>query len=228
MFLHKCCLLYLMLYFFAPDAHKKTEEGCFQSIPTISFVDDCPKNLTEWMKAKDRKQCRWIFQNCTRQDRFVYHCLPDRYLEHFIEVCAPTQWIVGSNCPFYNTEKLLIEPNYNHPCKTHSIVCETYYCSSSVYEYQDCYQEMRKKTKHYVHRDNDTDTCNHTVMGDQFVHFLLGALVLCFILHLFCEHSEKLHSKVATIYRYTSGKIYSRIGNTDMEQGAAEANVPHE
>lgn len=51
--------------------------------------------MTEWMKAKDRKQCRWIFQNCTKQDRFVYHCLPDRYLEHFIEVCAPSKWIVG-------------------------------------------------------------------------------------------------------------------------------------
>lgn len=112
------------------------------------------------MKAKDRKQCRWIFQNCTKQDRFVYHCLPDRYLEHFIEVCAPTKWIVGRkvyllltsylkcplynyvfcdiisgcNCPFYNTEKLVIEPNYNHPCKNHSVPCGAYYCSSSVYE----------------------------------------------------------------------------------------------
>lgn len=217
MFGHKFLLLYLTLDFYA-DGNKNTDDGCFQSIPTISAVDDCPKNMTEWMKAKDRKQCRWIFQNCTKQDRFVYHCLPDRYLEHFIEVCAPSKWIVGCNCPFYNTEKLVIEPNYNHPCKNHSVPCEAYYCSSSVYEYQDCYKEMRQKKTSYTNKDKDKDDNMKTV------EFLLGAVVFCFILQIFCEHGEKLQLKVTAIYRCISGKMYLLIGNEDKEQEAGKRN----
>lgn len=73
----------------------QTEEACFQSIPTISIVDHCPKDFSEWMIAKDIKQCYWISQKCTKPERFEYHCLPDRYHKQFIEVCAPTKWIVG-------------------------------------------------------------------------------------------------------------------------------------
>lgn len=47
------------------------------------------------MIAKDIKQCYWISQKCTKPERFEYHCLPDRYHKQFIEVCAPTKWIVG-------------------------------------------------------------------------------------------------------------------------------------
>lgn len=39
--------------------------------------------------------------------------------------------LAGMNCPFYDMEKHIIEPNYNHKCKGQ---CPQYYCSSSVYE----------------------------------------------------------------------------------------------
>lgn len=70
-------------------------EGCPQSIPTITFVHSCPKNITEIIKAKERKQCYLISQNCTTPDKFEYHCLPNKYINKFVEVCASKTVIVG-------------------------------------------------------------------------------------------------------------------------------------
>lgn len=32
-------------------------ENCPQSVLTIDIVDACPKDITEYIKAKERKQC---------------------------------------------------------------------------------------------------------------------------------------------------------------------------
>lgn len=72
-------------------------EGCLESIPTITVVNRCPKDITEWIKSKSRKQCHLANQNCTTLERFEYHCLPDKYHESFMEVCAPRKNIVGES-----------------------------------------------------------------------------------------------------------------------------------
>lgn len=70
-------------------------EGCFQSIPTISIVEACPTDFPEWTKAKERKQCHMVVQNCTKKSKFEYHCLSTKSLGVFFELCAPTKVIVG-------------------------------------------------------------------------------------------------------------------------------------
>lgn len=180
--------LHTVINFRLSTASNTTEEACLHSIPTISIVDHCPKDFSEWMVAKERKQCHWISQKCTKPERFAYHCLPDRYHKQFIEVCAPTKWIVGENCPYYNMEKHVIEPNYNHPCKGQ---CPQYYCSSSVYEYQECFGRMQKKSTNDKNEENviyvkgDNQGCN------QPINFLLIILVVLLCLHLCFRLYEK-------------------------------------
>lgn len=75
--------------------HFQGGEGCPQSIPTETVVEACPADSTEWIKAKEKKQCHLIIQNCTDKDRFQYHCLPNKFLDMLVEVCAPNKVIVG-------------------------------------------------------------------------------------------------------------------------------------
>lgn len=117
-------------------------ESCPQSIPTLTIVEACPKDNTEWIIAKDRKQCHLTIQNCSDADKFQYHCLPNRQLDKLIEVCAPTKLIIGRHCPFYDTDKHTIEQNYNQPCNDHVKQCKQIYTSSAVHQYQECFTEI--------------------------------------------------------------------------------------
>lgn len=77
------------------DIPFKAANGCTQSIPTVAVVDACPHSKEEWEKAEEKKQCYQITQNCTPPEKFTYHCLPNKSLDHLVEVCAPVQNIVG-------------------------------------------------------------------------------------------------------------------------------------
>lgn len=83
-FVHQA-LLYLMILL-------QKSESCPPFISPINNVDKCPENKTEWLKATERKQCNRINPKCTE---IHYHCLPDRFLGQFIEVCAAPKLIVG-------------------------------------------------------------------------------------------------------------------------------------
>ncbi|XP_048771831.2 uncharacterized protein LOC125677722 isoform X2 [Ostrea edulis] len=123
------------------------ENGCPQSIPTMNVVKRCPKDSTEWIKAKERKQCHLVVQNCSKlRQEFVYHCLPNKVLDSLIEVCAPTKIIVGNYCPFYDLRRNTIGPNFNQPCKDHVKKCANVYTSNSVHRYQECYEEIQENT----------------------------------------------------------------------------------
>lgn len=81
---------YVNIYF-----NFQVSKSCPQSIPTVTVVHACPKDKTEWIKAKEKKQCNLIIHNCTEKDKFQYHCLPNKVLDKLVEVCAPTKIIVG-------------------------------------------------------------------------------------------------------------------------------------
>lgn len=121
------------------------EGDCPQSIPTLNKADACPKTLTEWIKAKERKRCNLISQNCTTKEEFEYHCLPNTVTGLFVELCAPPKVIVGYHCPIYDMERNTIEANFNEPCKDHLKPCEEVYKSNSAYKYQDCFTGNNKK-----------------------------------------------------------------------------------
>lgn len=137
--LHAVTLFYILV------VHIVKVDGCLQSIPTVTVVDNCPRNITEWIKSKSRKQCHWIPQNCTSPESFEYHCLSDKFLERFYEVCAPRKHIVGGHCPYYDNEKNSIELNLYQSCKGHATSCPDVFKSSMVYKYQECYRYSVKQ-----------------------------------------------------------------------------------
>lgn len=74
---------------------------CPESIPTVSIVNRCPANATDWVSAAKRKSCQDLgqLQSCTTTDDFVYHCVLNTDATMLLEVCAPTHLMSGK----YNT-----------------------------------------------------------------------------------------------------------------------------
>lgn len=121
--------------------------SCTYSIPTITSVKKCPVNEIEWEREKERKQCHLIIQNCTNAEKFQYHCLPDKFIDTFVEVCAPILQTVGHYCPYYDLESKEIQLNYKQPCNEHSSPCPDFYFSNVVHKYQGCYNKSLNKMK---------------------------------------------------------------------------------
>lgn len=119
--------------------------GCPQSIPTETVVKTCPVDNNEWIKAKERKQCHLIIHNCTDNDKFQYHCLPNKFLDKLVEVCTPTKVIVGQHCPCYDMQRKTIVPNFYQRCSSDLNPCPHVYSSVQVYKYQRCYEEIKEK-----------------------------------------------------------------------------------
>lgn len=70
---------------------------CPESIPTVSIVNRCPSNATEWVSAAKRKSCNDLgqLQSCAKADDFVYHCVLNKDATMLLEVCAPTYLMSG-------------------------------------------------------------------------------------------------------------------------------------
>lgn len=188
----KICDTVLFMFSLIVNMPNTRGEGCFQSIPTISFVEACPTDFPEWTKGKERKQCHMVAQNCTVKSKFEYHCLFTKPLGVFFELCAPTKVIVGHHCPFYDLEHNSIEPNFDRPCKNHiEQYCPVVYNSSSIYKYGECYSEISGKTERKKVKDELALICNEVDVtlfdkGFYLICVLLGVLIVLLLIHLCC------------------------------------------
>lgn len=148
-------------------------KSCPQSIPTKSVIEACPMDKTEWIMAKEKKQCHLIIHNCTEKDKFQYHCLPIKVLDRLVEVCAPTKVIVGQHCPYYDTDRNIIEPNFNQRCN--SDACPIVYSSNEAYKYKSCYDEIKKM-------DTRQDTPENRLsleVSDSYPELAIGIYFIC-------------------------------------------------
>lgn len=75
------------------------DDICFGTNGTIVNVDTCPKNLCDFRRRSQRKNCDSL-QSC-RNESLVYHCV--RFEDSIIEVCAPEGTIRGT---FYGVLQL--------------------------------------------------------------------------------------------------------------------------
>lgn len=153
-------------------------DGCPQSIPTENVVEACPADSTEWIKAKEKKLCHLMIQNCTDKDRFQYHCLPNKFLDILVEVCAPNKVIVGQHCPYYDMQRKTIEPNFNQPCNSGSNPCQPVYSSSEVYKYQICYDEIKEKETKRVTVEKRISL----EVSDSYQELAIGLYMICGLL----------------------------------------------
>lgn len=83
---------------------------CPESIPTVSIVNRCPSNATEWVSAAKRKSCNDLrqLQRCTAADDFVYHCILNKDATMLLEVCAPTHLMSGKYENNYNVPNIYL------------------------------------------------------------------------------------------------------------------------
>lgn len=218
-------LIFLWIYV----VPKVSCEGCLESIPTITVVNRCPKDITEWIKSKSRKQCHLANQNCTTLERFEYHCLPDKYHESFMEVCAPRKNIVGGHCPFYDEEKNSVAMNLYQSCKEHTTPCPDLYNSNVAYRYQECYTGALKRTKD----DNNERTLSKMVSVSTFVLQILISiiqfLILIAVVYFIKKHKRRSNDCIAMedlrSQHHTKSTTSSRP-NSDVSIGSQINTIP--
>lgn len=80
---------------------------CLWSSQTLQRVTLCPGNKGEMEVRAKKKNCESIAheQNCTKPEKFKYHCVMNALGSALIEVCAPEYRIHGM-CLYNHKEKL--------------------------------------------------------------------------------------------------------------------------
>lgn len=112
------------------------DDICFGTNGTIVNVDTCPKNLCDFRRRSQRKNCDSL-QSC-RNESLVYHCV--RFEDSIIEVCAPEGTIRGQCCPKYEVGLGRVIEDFSKPCPG----CPFEYKSDNLAEYVECLATYRK------------------------------------------------------------------------------------
>ncbi|XP_034334941.2 uncharacterized protein [Magallana gigas] len=139
---------------------------CPESIPTVSIVPRCPSNAMEWKLAAEKKKCDVLgkIQNCTEDDKFMYHCVLNRDATMLLEVCAPMHYMSGYCARFSERHKRIInDPGLD--CTKFDSPCPTRFQSNESYKYQACYSIIPKlinSSPEYHHQENQTEKDNST------------------------------------------------------------------
>lgn len=181
-------------------------KSCNQSIPTVTIVDACPESKEEWEKATERKQCYQITQNCTAPEKFTYHCLPNRFHDRFVEVCAPVQNIVGQHCSFYDMDTNSVRANFHQSCREYVIPCPVVYYSNSVFKYRECCKIIqRKNTTHTNERVSCSKTPSDHSYAEQTYHAVAKILIIVLVLligvAIYCVFIKGVFCKTKSVSR---------------------------
>lgn len=219
----KLFLLYIFVVVFLclQNVTLKESESCPQSISTETIVEKCPVDSSEWIRAKERKQCHMVIQHCTATENFQYHCLPNKFLDVLVEVCTSTKVIVGQNCPYYDLQRKTIVPNFNQPCQNE---CPNVYSSSQAYKYQTCYEEVKEKETKQVTPENRSSQLSLEVsesypelaIGIYMICGLLIVVVILIIIRLYCLYPCLGKCPCKRLYRYDKRK-YRPEKDAEME-----------
>ncbi|XP_052711593.1 uncharacterized protein LOC128185925 isoform X1 [Crassostrea angulata] len=163
---------------------------CPESIPTVSIVPRCPSDAMEWKLAAERKKCDVLgkIQNCTEEDKFMYHCVLNRDATMLLEVCAPMHYMSGYCARFSELHKRII----NDPaldCAKFDPPCPTRFQSNESYKYQACYSIIPKlinSSPAYHHQENQTekDTSTDAIIVNTFLAIFVIITVALIILLL--------------------------------------------
>ncbi|XP_062572147.1 uncharacterized protein LOC134234099 [Saccostrea cucullata] len=121
-----------------------TFRQCNASTHSVKNVLHCPKNETEWTKAKALKACEAIQQNCSESESLEYHCVPTEDEGDFVEVCAIPIIVHGGFCTEWNTGGETLQPSGSRNCTVSPIPCPDSYYSNETFKYQQCYQTNTK------------------------------------------------------------------------------------
>ncbi|XP_061195626.1 uncharacterized protein LOC133203844 isoform X3 [Saccostrea echinata] len=145
--------------------------------------------MSELEQASRLKNCSSFSQNCTTSDLFIYHCLPNHYLNKFVEVCGVAVDIIYGHCAEYNEGGGVIQENYQTDCTKFSKPCPIEsYSSVDTYKYVDCFNitptkipdttENNERKEHGSKNITESPTSNDSSPDSE--HVLRRALAIAF------------------------------------------------
>ncbi|XP_062566603.1 uncharacterized protein LOC134228923 [Saccostrea cucullata] len=119
---------------------KCNRDSCPVSRQTMKIVSNCPTSESEWNEASQRKNCSAFASQCSKPDKFVYHCVINPFVDQLLEVCAYEKVIVFGYCTEYSKSGNIIQENYRTNCSNFTQnPCPTRYHSKEAYKYPGCY-----------------------------------------------------------------------------------------
>lgn len=214
-------IIYLFLYRKSYDAQLLL--SCPETKETVNYVQTCPHTTHELEAAVKLKNCSSFVQNCTTPDAFVYHCLPNHYLDKLVEVCAITVYIINGYCAEYNEKGGVIQENFDVDCKQFSKPCPRSYLSVNSYKYVNCYNISTEKFEQSTNTGvtelplhNKSTTPSSTVGSGHHTYIIFG---ICFGVYLCILLSISL---MIAIRRWLS----RRRLNTDLSEDQIGMNQP--
>nr|XP_022311437.1 uncharacterized protein LOC111116743 [Crassostrea virginica] len=114
-------------------------ETCPTSAASVSIIDNCPMNSSEWNQRATQKNCSMYPQTCNKP--LQYHCLLNTYGNESIEVCAPDTLLNNDFCPSFNINQQRILEQFN--CTSLIADCpERPYNSTSILNYKGCMKQL--------------------------------------------------------------------------------------
>ncbi|XP_062582877.1 uncharacterized protein LOC134244635 [Saccostrea cucullata] len=136
-------------------------EFCGVSKLTRLVVESCPVDEESWDKASEALNCQQYEGKCT--GTLKYHCLINPWQNITVAVCAPSTRIHSGYCAEYNARGGKIQEFYIPTCTS----CIRDYMSTDAYMYQECYEQVYKKTNIRKRGGNQTEKL-HQYLDEQF------------------------------------------------------------
>ncbi|XP_052708696.1 uncharacterized protein LOC128183631 [Crassostrea angulata] len=144
------------------------EASCPESTLSAVYVESCPRTVDEWREAGNRKNCKQIAHSCKS---FEYHCVINAWKNVTVEVCAPSQLIIGKVCAEFNFGGNRIQRNDNTKCQK----CPEVYNSSDALRNPECYDHVKRteqinnsqRTKQSLDVSSDSYTTRYVSMLSQ-------------------------------------------------------------
>lgn len=136
--MRNCVLVFLLVHLFKQiTITGGFTKPCNESLQTVTFVAKCPPDLSSYEIAATKKNCSSlaaVAQNCTS---FLYHCVLSDDKNKFVEVCAPSIYIIGNVCAMFSSKQKSIIRIDDRTCKE----CPYGYNSTNAFAYQECFTD---------------------------------------------------------------------------------------
>lgn len=151
------------------------EQVCHGTNTTLRLVERCPENYTMFQESSKKKMCEQ-YPKCLGKP-LVYHCV--RTKDNLVEVCAPSDPIVGSCCSVFDMGIGRVVEDYTSP----SAECPFVYQSNDFLNCSTCVKP-KKKTYSTELNFNGTTTfsisagCKPEDCSENASHIRLNIIVL--------------------------------------------------
>ncbi|XP_078322566.1 protein claret segregational-like isoform X2 [Crassostrea virginica] len=111
--------------------------ACVDMKNTVEIVQECPRTEENWNARALLKKCNTV---CSTSE---YHCVINKEMTAYIEVCATPRYMQGY-CAYFDWMDDKIKGMYQLDCSKFQSPCPTRYNSIEAYKYPSCYDAIKQ------------------------------------------------------------------------------------